>query len=248
MANVVLLHGFPLSGAMWTDQAHALASQGHRVLVTDLPGFGGTAPPEVNPDLAVMAQWVESQMGLLEMDSAVIAGLSMGGYVAMEMLRRSPHLVAALVLCDTKASADSDAARADRERIASSVLQSGSTDVLARSMPESLLGESTRRSNVDIARTVRQWIAAADPRGVAWAQRAMAERPDSLDTLRAVQVPALIIWGEEDTVSPWEEQQAMLDVMEGARLERIRSAGHLSPVEQPSMVSRALVDFVSAVG
>jgi pimeloyl-ACP methyl ester carboxylesterase len=247
MTNVVLLHGFPLNSAMWRDQAESLAAAGHSVLLTDLPGFGNSAVLDASPTMAAMADWVSAQMDLLGMDSAVVVGLSMGGYVAMELLRRDPTRISALVLCDTKAGADGPEARANRERIAESVLEARSTRSLARTMPESLLGQSTRTDRPDVAQIVAEWIESADPRAVAWAQRAMAARHESFDVLAAAQIPTLIVWGSEDVVSGRADQDAMLEVMPQARFEIVEAAGHLSPVEQPDRVSALLLEFIGSV-
>jgi pimeloyl-ACP methyl ester carboxylesterase len=247
MTNVVLLHGFPLSSAMWRQQADALASAGHGVLLTDLPGFGTTAVLDAPPTMGAMADWVVAQMDLLGMDSAVVVGLSMGGYVAMELLRRSPSRISALVLCDTKAGADGPEARANRERIAESVLESRSTRALARTMPGTLLGESTQTNRPDLIDTVSQWIDSADPVAVSWAQRAMAARHEAFDVLATAQIPTLIIWGAQDVVAVRADQDAMLDVVPHARFEIVEAAGHLSPVEQPDRVSTLLLEFIGSV-
>jgi pimeloyl-ACP methyl ester carboxylesterase len=247
MTNVVLLHGFPLSSAMWRQQADALAAAGHGVLLTDLPGFGTTKVLDTPPTMSAMADWVRAQMDLLGMDSAVVVGLSMGGYVAMELLRRSPHSVSALVLCDTKAGADSPEARANRERIAESVLEARSTRALARTMPASLLGQSTQKNRPDLTDIVANWIDSADPVAVSWAQRAMAARHEAFDVLASAQIPTLIIWGAQDVVAVRADQEAMLDVVPHARFEIVEAAGHLSPVEQPDRVSTLLLEFVGSV-
>lgn len=243
---VVLLHGFPLSGAMWHEQAHRLTQAGHRVLVVDLPGFGSTPTPQGAPDLSVHAESVVAQMQRAGMARAVVVGLSMGGYVAMELLRMAPDRVEALVLCDTKATADSVEAAALRERIAQSVLAEGSTEALARTMPDTLLGETTLHTRPDLREQMAGWIRDADPAAVAWAQRAMARRPDSLPTLSAARVPSLIVWGEEDAISGWPEQEAMLAALTQGRLARIAHAGHMSPNEQPDAVERALLEFLQS--
>jgi pimeloyl-ACP methyl ester carboxylesterase len=247
MTNVVLLHGFPLSSAMWRQQADALAAAGHAVLLTDLPGFGTTSVLDAPPAMSAMADWVSAQMELLGMDSAVVVGLSMGGYVAMELLRRNPAMVSALVLCDTKASADGPEARANRERIAEAVLEAGSTRSLARTMPETLLGEGSRANRPDLIDRVTEWIDSADPRAVAWAQRAMAARHEAFDVLASAQIPTMIIWGSQDVVSVRADQEAMLEAAPHARFEVVESAGHLSSVEQPDRVSTLLLEFVGSL-
>jgi len=177
----------------------------------------------------------------------VFAGISMGGYVAMEIVRQDPSRVAGIALVDTKATADGDEARANRLRVAEQVLDAGSTDALARAMLPSLLGSTTHEDRPEVVARVKAWIEAADPRAVAWAQRAMAARPDSLADLASLAVPALVVWGVEDGMSPRAEQDLMIDAMRDARLVVVTESGHLSTVEAPDQVADSLVTFLADV-
>ncbi len=194
---LVLLHAFPCDGRMWAPQAEAAVAAGWRVLVPDLPGFGEATLPAGDPSLPVVA---ESVIGMLEergIDRCVLGGVSLGGYVAMEVLRTSPSLVAGLVLCDTKASADGPEARANRERLAGLALEAGAGvgRLLEQAVLPGLLGDSTRAHRPDVVERVRGWLHQADASAVAWYQRAMAERPDSLSDLADVDPPTLVVWG-----------------------------------------------------
>jgi pimeloyl-ACP methyl ester carboxylesterase len=171
----------------------------------------------------------------------------MGGYVAMEIVRQDPARVAGLALVDTKATADTEEAAANRLRVAESVLAAGSTQALARAMVPSLLGDTTRAERPEVVAQVTSWIEAADPAAVAWAQRAMAARPDSLPDLASLAVPALVVWGVEDDMSPRPEQDLMVDAMRDARLVVVTESGHLSTVEAPEQVADALVTFLADV-
>jgi pimeloyl-ACP methyl ester carboxylesterase len=151
--------------------------------------------------------------------------------------------VAAVVLIDTKAGADDGPARENRERIATAVLDSGSR--VLRPMLDGLLGHTTRNERPDVVRTVTQWLDAADPDGVAWAQRAMAARPSSFGTLAATQVPASVLVGEEDTLTPHDDALAMAAAFQrSAPVHVIPRAGHLSAVENPDAVTGALRDVL----
>ena len=107
--SLVLLHAFPCDGRMWEPQAHAAVSLGWRVLVPDLPGFGASTLIDSEPDLAVVAAALITELEERGVDRCILGGVSLGGYVAMAVLRSRPDLVAAVLLCDTKATADSDA-------------------------------------------------------------------------------------------------------------------------------------------
>lgn len=239
---VVLLHAFPLSSAMWLEQREALG-QHCRVITPDQRGFGGSPLGQDPPSLGECADDVLALLDRLELDRVVLGGLSMGGYVAMELLRRAPERVSALLLADTKAQADGDDARAARLRTAEAVERDG-TGPLAETMLPALLGATTLERRAAVAGRVRGLVTAAPPAAVAWASRAMAERPDSFDVLRATDVPALVVVGEQDVLSPEAQAQAMADALPQGRLVVVPEAGHLSAVEDPQAFDAAVTGFL----
>lgn len=235
----LLLHAFPLDGSMWDQVGAALRAQGHEVIAPDLRGFGAAPLGDDDPDLERM---VDDAIIALAGEPAIIAGCSLGGYVALGIARRRPDLVAALALVDTKATADADDARAQRERVAvlAEASDGGGSDAWSAGMIDKLLGITTRAKSPGVVARVESCIAAAPGPTVAWAQRAMARRPDARDALRAIAAPVLVIVGDEDTVSPMAEQELMLAVAPGATLCVIPGAGHLTPLEAPAAVAEAL--------
>lgn len=241
---VVLLHAFPLSSAMWLGQREGLSGV-CRVITPDLRGFGGSPLGEEEPSLAVMADDVAETLDAEGIERAVIGGQSMGGYVTMEFCRRHPDRVLGVILADTKASADTEAARANRERIAQAVTEHGGGVLLEEVVP-GLVGPTTRQRRAMVYGRVRGLAQTAPPRAVAWASRAMATRPESFDTLRALKVPALVIVGEEDELSPPADAEAMAGAIPDATLVTIEEAGHLSAVERPEAFNRAVAAFVRA--
>ncbi len=246
---VVLLHAFPCDGRMWEPQAYALAESGRRVLVPDLPGFGRSALLSVEPSLDAVADAIVADLGLRGVDRCVLAGVSLGGYVAMAMLRSRPELVAALVLCDTKGTADSEQGLANRERIATSVEAEPAavSRILEQAVLPGLLGESTFRDRPTVVEHVRGWVRSADADAVAWYQRAMARRPDSRDVLAAAALPTLVVRGDEDALSSADEADLLVATSPDATLLTVAGAGHLANVEDPEAVTTALVRFVDLV-
>lgn len=243
---VVLLHAFPLTSAMWSSQRDALAPS-FRVITPDLRGFGTSPLDDGPPDLAAMADDVAALLDALGIDTAVVGGLSMGGYVTLALLRRFPDRVRGVVLADTKASADSPEAAANRERIATTVLAGPSSPLLLDELVPTLIGATTKRHRPAVVERVRAQVAEAPAAAVAWAQRAMAVRPDSFDLLRTLRVPLLVVVGEEDALSPVLDASAMVDAAATARLVVIPGAGHLSAVEAPEQFTAALADFLRAL-
>jgi pimeloyl-ACP methyl ester carboxylesterase len=244
---IALLHAFPCDARMWAPQREALLARGLTVAAPDLPGFAGTSLPEGSPCLDVVADRVAESLSRAAEGPWTVAGVSLGGYVAMALLRRYPELVGSLVLCDTKATADADQARDNRLRLADLVdgAPHDAARVLEQAVLPGLLGTTTFAERPAVVEQVRGWLVEADPATVAWYQRAMAQRPDSRAVLAAFIGPAAIIWGEEDALSPWREQELMLEALPGAVVTRVPTAGHLANVECPGPVLAALAEFVA---
>lgn len=242
MARYVLLHAFPFDSSMWDDVVADLRRHGHEVLAPDLRGFGSTPLGEADPDIDGM---VDDVIALLDDEPAIIAGCSMGGYVALGIARRRPELLEALALIDTKATADTAPARAGRERIAT-VAESGGE--WSAGMVDGLLGATARATRPELVRQVQDTLDRASGSTIAWAQRAMALRPDSREALAALRVPITVVFGEEDTMSPWGEQEAILAAAPGAALAVISGSGHLSPLEAPAEVTAALRALADSAG
>ncbi|MEV7974311.1 alpha/beta hydrolase [Cellulomonas sp. NPDC089187] len=253
---VVLLHAFPLDARMWAEMA-ALLPAGTPVIAVDLPGMGASPLPDTlapastpssditpssdtAPSLdtaadAVAALWTEG--GPLDRP-AVVAGLSMGGYVALALAERHPELIAALALLDTKAVADTSEAAAHRRRIADEAEHTDSVDPV-RPMVNTLLGESTRATRPDLVAQVADWIEDQRPAGIAWSQRAMAARADRTLVLRSWNRPSLVLVGAEDGPTPPEQATAMAAEL-GTEPVIVPAAGHLTALESPLIVAEAL--------
>lgn len=240
---LVLLHAFPLDSAMWAQVVPELSGVA-RVLLVDLPGLGGSPLPDGGaPSLDVSADAVAGVLDRLGLPRAVVAGVSMGGYVAMALARRHPDRVAGLALIDTKAEADADEARANRLRMADAVEGEAGNRALVP-MLDTLLGSTTHARRPAVVDTVRAWLARAPRDGVAWSQRAMAARPDSTVVLAGLDVPATVVVGAEDGLTPLAAARVMVDTLPDAVLTVVPAAGHLSPLEAPREVGRALTGLV----
>jgi len=249
---VVLLHAFPLSSAMWAAQRTGLAARA-RVITPDQRGFGasplrGDPASLAKPSLTTAADDLMRLLDQLELQQVVLGGLSMGGYVAMAFLRRHPERVRGLILANTKATADAEAAAEKREAIAAGVLAAGSSALLLDEVFPKLLGAATLDDRPEVVAEVRDQVTQAPPAAVAWAQRAMAVRPDSLDTLRAVTVPALVIAGDDDQLMPLTEAEAMVEALPKGRLARIPGAGHLSAIEDPTAFNGEIDAYLDQLG
>jgi 3-oxoadipate enol-lactonase len=239
---VVLLHAFPLHSGMWSRQIAALSPR-YRVVAPDYPGLGKSAPRAEPTTMESLAGAVLALLDGLRIDRAVVAGLSMGGYLAFEVYRKRPGLFRGLALCDTRAGADTPEGAANRETFAKNAVEKGLHWVADEMTPKLL------RPKPDAAavREVRALIGNGTPAGVAAAQRGMARRPDSGPTLATIHCPTLVVVGEEDTLTPPVEAEKMAAAIQGAKLVKIPGAGHLPNVENPAAFDAALLEFVGSL-
>ena len=239
---VVLLHGFPFNRSMWSEQIEVLTSR-HHVLAPDLRGHGETTVTTEPATMEEMAHDVAALMEKLEIRRAAVCGLSMGGYVAMALYRMFPLRARALILADTRAGADTEEAKANREAQAEKALQQGMAGIADAMLPKLLSPKTVARNPAVVAR-VREMILKTSPEGAAAALRGMAQRRDQTGFLSRVICPALIAVGREDMITPLPEAQLMHREIGGSRLEVIEDAGHVSNIEQPESFNRALTKFL----
>ncbi len=244
---VVLLHAFPLDHAMWRPQ---LANLGDvcRLIVPDLPGFGGSAGFDGPPALERMADEVAALLDALGLrEPVVLGGLSMGGYVALAFARKYPGRLRGLVLADTRAEADTAEGRANRDKLIAFAESHTALDVVDQMMPK-LVGSVTLAARPAVVEEIRRIAAAQSPAGVVGALRAMRDRPDSTPVLADVRVPTLVITGTDDKLIPLATAEALAARIPLATLATIADAGHLSNLEAPERFNAALRSFLAALG
>lgn len=239
--GLLLIHAFPLDARMWEPQ---LASLGARlpIVAPHLPGFGATDGPEV----LTMGAAADRCLGALDeagVDTAVVCGLSMGGYVAFELWRAARPRVTGLVLANTKAEADQPEAAAKRRELAARLQTEGHGFLVDE--PPPLLRED---APAELLERVRGWIAEQTPNAIAAAALGMAERPDSVQDLATIDVPTLVITGSEDRLIPPEVTAGIADGVAGAELLRIEGAGHLSNLEAAEAFDTALAGVLTGLG
>jgi 3-oxoadipate enol-lactonase len=241
---VVLLHGFPFDHTIWAAQAEAL-SDSFRIITPDLRGHGQSPIPDESYSLDLMAQDIGALLDDLSIPRAVWVGHSMGGYITMAALRQFPERIAGIGLVATHPHADTDDKRIERIKSAEAALQSGPGD-LALSMMGVLFAPSVDRKS-DMAQTVYRIMLHTAPAGVAGTLRAMADRPDSVDTLRNVNVPAVVIAGVQDQIVKLDVAQAMAGLIPHAHMIAVDNAGHMPMIEQPDATTLALRRFLETV-
>lgn len=243
-APVVFLHGFPHHRGLWAPQLGALIDRA-RCIAPDLRGLGES---EAGTDTTVdtYADDVAALLDHLRIDRAVICGLSMGGYAAMAMWRRHAARIRGLVLMDTRAGSDAPDAIARRREMMTLAREKGAAGV-ADAMITGMVGKSTREKCPEVVDAMHAMLESAPLDGILEALHALMTRPDSRPTLPTISVPALVVVGDEDVLTPVAESVAMRDVIPGSRLEVIAGAGHVSNVERPAAVNHVLSEFLASL-
>lgn len=240
---LLLLHAFPLSGAMYDAQLEALSGQA-RLIIPDMRGFGRSTKGDGPALMETLAEDALALLDALDIGAAVVGGLSMGGYVALALLRRDPGRVRALVLADSQVGADDEAARARRETLAEHVLLRGADVLVESQLPRLLSGSAAEATRTRVAGMIRT----TSPQGAAAALRGMALRPDARDILSRFGGPLLVVVGAEDALTPPDKARAMAALVPKATLVEIAGAGHLSNLEAPERFNQALADFLRPLG
>ena len=241
---VVFIHGFPHHRGLWAPQLDALARRA-RCIAPDLAGFGESTPV-ARASMDAYADDVVALLDTLGIERAVFAGLSMGGYVAFALWRRHRARCHALVLADTRAGADDDAARGKRREMIALARAQGSAAVAATMLP-GMVGKSTRERSPELVAQVDAMLRAAAPEAMVGALEAMMSRPDATPTLGGIDVPTLVVVGAEDVLTPPSAARAMADAIPDARLETIDGAGHVSNLERPAAFNYVLGEFLEQV-
>lgn len=247
---LLLVHGFPLDHTMWSGQIDVLSRQ-YRVIAPDLRGFGCSRSEGVSPGIRVtMDEFADDLAAMLDVlgvnEPVVFCGLSMGGYIAFQFWRKYAERLRGLILCDTRAAADTPEGAAARRGMADRVLAEGPGPLVETMLPR-LLAECVRLGRPEVVETLRRTMMATSPQGIAAATRGMAERPDMIAALKEVRCPTLVVVGEEDSVSPPGEMRGIAEAIVGAKFVEIPAAGHMSPLENPAAVNAAILDFLATL-
>ena len=248
---VVLLHGFPLCDKMWEPQIKALQGD-YYLLAPNARGFGGTTPfitgtAELKPSIPQMAHDLNALLDSLKINEPIVlCGLSMGGYTALSFAHEYPQRLRGLVLCDTRAEADTPEARAKRDDNIKFTQEKGTWAITEKLLP-ALVGEQTRNENPKLMEQLLEWGSSHSVATIVEALEALRDRPDATPWLSQISVPTLLIFGAEDSLAPSEIVATLKDGIPGARLETIPLAGHFSNLEQPEIFNRILLEFLQSL-
>lgn len=243
---VLFIHGYPLDHTVWEHQLAHL--EGCMRIAPDLRGMGQSDAPDLGYSMATYAEDLLALLNTLGVDRVVLCGVSMGGYIAFEILRRARDRVRALVLMNTRAEADTPEGRKARD-VAAAQAREGGAESIAASMLPKMLARTAPAENPALVERIRVMMESTPVSGILGAISALRDRPDSTALLpRLNGLPALIVVGEDDQITPKDCAQAMADAIPAARLTVMPGAGHLSPVERPDAVTALMAEFLAGLG
>ena len=242
---VVLLHPFPAHHEFWLPVAETLSTR-YRVILPDLRGHGESSVGEGPATMEKHAADIARVMDDANLGRTPLVGVSIGGYVLFEFWRKHRGRVAALALCNTKAPADGPEARAGRLQAANDVLERG-TEPFFESMIPKLMGRTTRETRPDLVEGALRMMRKMSKENVAQVQRGMAARPDSIETLKTINIPTLLVTGDEDLMTGVNEAELMRSHIANSQLRVIPKAGHYSPWEQPQDAAKLLRQFLDGL-
>ena len=238
---LVLIHAFPFNADMWEPQREALSGQ-YRVVTFDLPGFGRDKRPGLR-SLEECADAVAAMLDALHIDRCMVGGCSMGGYILMAFLRRYADRVLAMILADTRGGADSEEAKGNRYTQAAAVRASGMNAVVDGMLPK-LLSEASKSGDAGLEIRVRSMMMQSTPEATARMLEAMAARSDSFAMLSGLVIPACVIVGAQDVLTPPAEAQHLAEVLAAHELHIVDKAGHLTNLEAPEDFNRIVSNFI----
>jgi pimeloyl-ACP methyl ester carboxylesterase len=242
---VLLLHPFPANHELWMPSAQALTSR-YQLILPDLRGHGDSETGEGTVTMQKHSTDIVRVLDDAGVGRVPMAGISIGGYALFEVWRQSRDRVSALALFNTKAPADNPEARAGRLKSASDVIELG-TEPFFEGMVPKLIGKTTRETRPDLVAGAMRMMRKMSPEDVAAVQRGMAERPDSMATLKTINVPTLVVTGDEDILTGVSEAEAMRQNIPGSQMKVISRGGHYSVWEQPEEAGRILRQFLDTI-
>ena len=243
---VLLIHGFPLNRQMWQPQLQPLADAGYRVIAPDLRGFGASDAPAGGYSMEGFADDIIALMDALQIERAVIGGMSMGGYILMNLLERYPDRVRAACFIATRSNADDEAGRERRKAMADEAERLGANPII-KIFAELLFAAETSHNCPELIARVSSWMRETNPKGLAGGLFAMRDRKDYTPLLSSFRHPSLVIAGAEDRAAPAEAAQALISGLVDCQSRVIERAGHMVNMEQPEAFNETMIKFLNSL-
>jgi len=243
---VLMIHGFPLNRQMWQPQLLPIAEAGYRVIAPDLRGFGESDAPADGYGMDVFADDIVALLDALKIEQAVVGGMSMGGYILMNLLERYPHRVRAACFIATRSNADDEVGRERRTAMAAQAERLGANPII-KIFAELLFATETMHSRPELIALVTSWMRGTSPKGLAGGLLAMRDRKDYTPLLGSFTHPTLVIAGAEDRAASPEAARVLIDGLVGCQSRVIDKGGHMVNMEQPEAFNETLISFLKSL-
>lgn len=242
---VILIHGFPFNRTMWDNQVELLKEK-YRVIAYDVRGHGNSDAGTDDFSIELFARDLISLMDSLKIEKAIICGLSMGGYIALNIIQNYPERINALILCDTSCKADTSEGIEKRMKAIESIRESGVEAYADGSLKNFFAQESFTTKKEEIS-SVRQMMVSTTEKTIVDTLLALSKRKETCNILSEIKVPVLLLVGQEDIITPPETARLMHEKIKNSVLHIIKQAGHISNLENPVMFNEHLSEFVASV-
>lgn len=242
---ILFIHGFPFNKSSWSGQIEYLKSE-HRVIAYDIRGFGQSTPGSKELSISVLADDLIQFMNQLEIPKAIVCGISMGGYILLNAVCRYPEKFKAIVLCDTNCIADSDETKEKRKKTIDQI-KNGKVDEFATSFVEKVFSPNTAETNLEARTAIKNSILTTAHETLVGGLTALKNRDAICTSLNQLAIPALILCGSEDVVTPPAQSEYLHQKIIGSEFQLIKNAGHLPNVEQPIPFNTLLSSFIAQV-
>lgn len=242
---VIFLHGFPFDKTMWQGQMEFLKPD-YRVIACDIRGFGKSTDEVSSLSMDLFSEDLIAFMNTLHIEKAIICGLSMGGFIALNAVQRFPDRFEALILCDTQCIADTAEAKARRYANIDAIAVNGVAD-FNEGFIKAVFHADSFSNKKELVESLRKVVLANSSHIISFGLTALAERAETCSALSNINLPTLIICGREDSVTPLAQSETMHRAIKGSVLQVIDDAGHVSNLEQPQLFNKHLLDFLTAL-
>lgn len=240
---LVLIHGYPFDHTLWYATIASLGA-GAKVIAPDLPGFGKNEVLDEAPSMAALADWLARLLDEKEVQTAVVAGMSMGGYLALAFAERHGARVEGLGLISSQAAADTDETKKARKEMIQKIRKEGAGVAAEGIIPKMFM--KSKPPPPDLESYPRQGAEKAGVAGLTWALEAMAKRGDRSQMLKGLTIPVLIAHGLEDQIVPFQKARTLAEQCQDPIFVELK-AGHATPLEAPDPLAQGLLRLVKRV-
>jgi pimeloyl-ACP methyl ester carboxylesterase len=241
---VIFLHGFPFSRNMWDAQLALFKNlDGFQAIAPDIRGHGKSSVDSGQYSIEVFVDDLIALMDELDFKKVILCGLSMGGYIALRAVEREPKRFKGLILCDTKSEADTNEGKIKRSETMKAVREKG-VEVFARAFVKSIFAEKTFKKNPDAVAKIRKIIENNSPTAICGTLLALAARTDTTESLKNIDIPTLILVGEEDKLTTPENARSMQKLIKNSEIHVLKGAAHMSNLENEEEFNNYLMKFL----